>query len=105
MAGATVIERAFSPRDAVPRISALNNAWRVTRPRVAVRGQSPRDLLLLQFAYLYTILGVWLASISIRIWMIGDAKRLRVEVPHARSFPLSISPKDIESEGYIPPVR
>ena len=66
---------------------------------------SPRDLLLLQFAYLYPILGVWLASISIRFWMIGDAKRLRVEVPHARSFPLSISPKDIESEGYIPPVR
>jgi hypothetical protein len=26
---------------------------------------------------------------------------LRVEVPHARSFPLSISPKDIESEGCL----
>ena len=34
--------------------------------------------------------------------MIGDAKRLRVEVPHARSFPLSISPKATESEGLMP---
>ena len=60
--GATLIERAFSPRGVVPRIHALNNARRVTRPRDALRGQSPRDLLFLQFAYLYTILGVWLAS-------------------------------------------
>ena len=29
---------------------------------------------------------VWLASISIRFWMIGDAKRLPAEVPRGRSF-------------------
>ncbi|MBQ4535439.1 MAG: hypothetical protein IJA22_01285 [Clostridia bacterium] len=35
VAMATPIKRAFSPRGVVPRISALNNARRVTRPRHA----------------------------------------------------------------------
>jgi hypothetical protein len=80
-------------------------------PRARVTRVALSNRKRLQPFYFYSLptstplLGVWLASISIRFWMIGDAKRLRIEVSHARSFPLSISPKDIESEGNIPPVR
>jgi len=84
------------------------------RPAAHRRWQEPHSLRGLSARvtfYFYSLLtpspcfGVWLASISIRFWMIGDAKRLPAEVPRGRSFPLSISPKDIESEGLFPPVR
>ena len=95
--------RRFRPYGA-SRLATSGAVARVTRVALSNRKR-------LQPFYLYSlptstpVLGVWLASISIRFWMIGDAKRLRIEVSHARSFPLSISPKDIESEGLFPPVR
>ena len=83
------------------RLATSGAVARVTRVALSNRF-AVATFFTFQSAYLYPRFGVWLASISIGFWMRGDAERLRVEVPRARSFPLSISPKDIESEGIMP---